>query len=61
MNLKLDISQPWFAVLKIKGGTIVDMRISSGVCLQIQGIKSFWGGGQQGKMLAHENVDRAKC
>ena len=41
MNLKLDISQPWFAVLKIKGGTIVDMRISSGVCLQIQGIKSF--------------------
>ena len=41
MNLKLDISQPWFTVLKIKGGTIVDMRIRSSVCLQIQGIKSF--------------------
>ena len=61
MNLQLDISQPWFTVLKTKGGTIVDMRISSSLCLQIQGIKSSWADGQQGKMLAHENVDRAKC
>lgn len=46
-------------VLKIKGRTIVDMRISSGLFLHVQDIKASWGG--QGKILAHGKVDRARC